>query len=83
MVVVNNEIVTDDDMLFRDVYRCNFFASNSVARIGVPSRFLEQQQQKRIGGVGYTNKLFPVLSMKRGKEYGFQVIRYKQNSACI
>ena len=52
-------------------YRCNSFASGSVARIGVRSRFVAQQQQKRIGGVGDTNKLFPVLSMKYGKEYGF------------
>ena len=26
VVVVNSEIVSDDNMLFRDVYRCNFFA---------------------------------------------------------
>ena len=32
---------------------------------------MAQQQQKHIGGVGDTNKLFPVLSMKYGKEYGF------------
>jgi hypothetical protein len=26
VVVVNNEVISDDRMLFRDVYRCNKFA---------------------------------------------------------
>ena len=52
-------------------YRCNSFASGSVVGIGIRWRFMAQQQQKHIGGVGDTNKLFPVLSMKYGKEYGF------------
>ena len=31
VVVVNGETVTSEDMLFKDIYRCNFFA-NGVER---------------------------------------------------
>ena len=44
VVLVNNEIVTDDDMLFRDVYRCNFFAWAVESGRWRPERYYYRRQ---------------------------------------
>lgn len=48
VVIVDKEIVSDDDMLFRDVYRCNFFAWAIESGRHTDKRFYNWRRQENV-----------------------------------